>query len=287
MSFTELYDAYSKLRMRVVALVDPSAFPSITVPGPRDTAGELGFVRLVAWSYALVQENGRVPLRFLLKLGQRPSPQVLEDVPILRTWVAHNLELEKGSDQKKVRHAWAWFRQSCGVTVPLEPSHWAASAERLSEDLSAVVRDCIAAAELLDHPDDGPRNVAQLRERLGTDWEAYRFDSFVDAAAHRLGFNGLDAAALRRSRLEAWRKVIALASEDERESLLTRRVEADVLEALGHALPVSAMDVIKSLSGATTGEVAALMLVLRSRGTMDTVQLGAVLSELATQLPGA
>lgn len=286
MSFAEVLDGYNKLRLRLIALVGPNALPEINIATPRDAASELAFLRLVGWSYALFHENGKLAVKFLLRLGNRPLPPVLDDVQVLRTWAAHNLSLESASDEKKLRAAWAWFRRSCGVTTP-DDSHWGKCFPALSDAVAAVIRDCVSAAEVLDDPVDGPRNVDELKRRIEREWDGYRFDPFVESAAARFGFQGLDPVELRRVKLDSWRKVVRGASADEIETLLTKRIESDVLELMGGALPITAAEVVDRIAGMSPSAVAVWMMALRRRGPTSVADLAHALVELGKAMDAA
>ncbi len=279
MSFAEVLDGYNKLRLRLVALVGPEALAEINIATPRDAASELAFVRLIGWSYALFHENGKLAVKFLLRLGNRPLPPVLDDVQVLRTWAAHNLSLESESDEKKLRAAWAWFRRSCGVTTP-DDDRWGDCFSVLSDAVAAVIRDCISAAEVLDDPVDGPRNVDELKRRVDREWDGYRFDPFVESAMARFGFRGLDPVELRRGKLDSWRKVVRAASAEEIDALLTRRIESDVLELMGGALPTMASEVVDRVAGMSPSAVAVWMMALRRRGPASADDFAVALMEL-------
>jgi len=279
MSFAEVIDGYSKLRLRLVALVGATALPEINIAMPKDEASELAFLRLVGWSFVLFHEKGKLAVKFLLSLGNCRQPTVIEDVQVLRTWAAHNLSLESTSDEKKLRAAWAWLRRSCGVTTP-DDGRWGACFSALSAEVAAVLRQCVSAAEVLDDPIDGPRNVDELKRRVEREWDGYRFDPFVEAAATRFGFRGLDPVKLRKLKLDSWRNVVRTASAEEIDALLTKRIESDVLELMGGALPTTASDVIDRIAGMSPAAVAVWMIALRRRGPTSAVDLADVLVEL-------
>jgi hypothetical protein len=283
MSFAEVIDWYSKLRIRLVALVGPEALPEINISIPKDTGSELAFLRLVGWSYALFHENGKLAVKFLLRLGNEPLPEALENVRVLRTWVAHNLSLEKARDGKMLRSAWAWLRRSCGVTTPDE-NHWGKCFAALLSEVSEVVRKCIAAAEVLDHPVDGPRNVGELKRRVDREWDAHRFDRFVEEAAARFGFRGIEAVTLRSTKLDSWRKVVQMASEEEIDALLTKRIESDILELMGEALPLVASEIVDKVSALPPAGVALWMMALKRREPMNASDFADVLVELGNAM---
>lgn len=279
MSFADVIDGYTKLRLRLAALVGPTALPAINIAPPKDAASELAFLRLVIWSYALFHENGKLAVRFLLTLGKRPLPSTLSDVQVLRTWAAHNLSLESSSDERKLRAAWAWLRTSCGVTVP-EERHWGDCFMALSKAVALVLRDCVAAAEVLDDPIDGPHNVDELKRRLEREWDGYRFDSFVETASARFGFRGIDPVELRKAKLPSWRRVVHAASAEDLDVLVTKRVESDVLELMGGALPLAASEVIDRVAGMSPSAAAVWMMALKRRDALSVDEFADALVKL-------
>ena len=284
MSLVEILDGYNKLRGRLVPLVGPAALAEITTAIPKGTASELAFLRLVGWSYALFHENGRLAIKFLLSLGGRPQSTTLNDVQVLRTWAAHNLSFGAPSDEKKLRAAWAWFRRSCGVTTPDE-QHWGDCFSALANEVAVILRDCVTAAEALDHPIDGARIVEELKRRVEREWEAHRFDRYVEDAAERFGFRGLDPVELRRSKLDAWRRVVRAANAEDMDRLLTQRIEADVLELMGGALPLTASEIVERIACMSPTAVAVWMSALKRRDPMSAEEFASALVELGHVMP--
>jgi hypothetical protein len=129
-----------------------------------------------------------------------------------------------------------------------------------------VVQKALSACDALGAPEDGPRLLEELKRRVQRDWEAYRFDPIVVEAAARLGFDGLDVVGFRGRHLDSWRKVVAVADDGAIQPLLERRIEKDLLDLMGGALPLSAREFLERVPQWTPAELGALMLALRSAG---------------------
>ena len=262
MSFGDLQELQRQLRSRICAHVDPSAMQEINVAIPSGDADELSFLRLVVWCYALVQETCRVPLQFLQELPpatRDPLPEVSQ----LRTWLTHNLRLDKTSDQKKLKLAWTWLARACGASSPTTPVQWKACFVALCERVGAVLKLALTAAEALNSPEDGERLVGELRKRLDRNWEAYQFDEPAEKVAQSLGFSGLDLVTLRKRKLDAWRKVVEMAEHDQIERQLAQRIQIDLLELMNGSLSVSASEVLDRFHLETPGQGGAFLLALR------------------------
>ena len=135
---------------------------------------------------------------------------------------------------------------------------------------------------VLDDPEDGPRLPDDLKDRIDLGWEAYRFDPIVEKCAARLGNPGLDLLATRSRHLEKWRDVLAQADENERERVLEQRIESDLLQAIGDALPRTIRENLQRVAASTHATVAALLLLREARriGTMTLPQIIEFVSSL-------
>ncbi len=125
--------------------------------------------------------------------------------------------------------------------------------------------DAIEACDLLHHPEDGPRLVADLIGRIDLGWEAYRFDPMVAECAARLGNPGLDLLAIRSRHLDKWRRALSLADETERGRVVEQQIEADLLEAIGDALPQTVRQNLQQVATSAEATVAALLLLREAR----------------------
>ena len=271
----ELSNLYQSLRKRV-SIHCPNSCAEISLPLPSDFGDELAFYRLVIWGYALVNEAAKIPLTFLTNLPPlKANNSLRNEISTLRTYVAHNLDMSKKRDQKTYAFVHRWFKEACGRGTPDNAAHYAACCDRLVGRLREVLTGAIEACDLLDDPEDGPRLVADLKDRIDLGWEAHRFDPIVEKCAARLGNPGLDLLAIRSRHLEKWRDVLAQADENERERVLEQRIEADLLQAIGDALPQIIRENLQRVAASTDATVAALLLLREARrsGTMTLPQI--------------
>lgn len=110
MTFAALQEVHRQLGLRLRAYGGDAALPEVTVSLPIHDNDELAFVRLVVWCYVLVNESGRVALRFLRDLPPLNGAELLPEAGNLRTWATHNLLPDKEADRKKLIQSWQWLK---------------------------------------------------------------------------------------------------------------------------------------------------------------------------------
>lgn len=276
MNFGDVLESYRLLQQRLVVHLGGEYPADVSVLPPSSATDELSFIRLVAWSYVLLQETCRVHIGFLKELPPLDSfGKALPHVAVLRTWTSHQLRFDKDRDVRVLADAQQWFRLACGASVPGNTEQWMRCFERLCDDMNRLLRGAIAACEHLDDATDGSRLVADLRGRIDRNWAAFKFDEVVRNCAIRFGYEGLDVVAFRQRQLDKWRTVVATAREDSMHRLLEQRVEADLLNLLESALPLTGQELLKKLGNATGEQLVACMLMLRGadRRTMSVSDL--------------
>lgn len=247
MTFAALNVAVTDLRTSLASFVGPLALAEISVRPPADGHGEISFLRLVAWSYVLVFEAGRVSIPFLLRTSgayerQRKS---IDLIRALRTWFFHNLGLARDRDVQVSLLVQRWFLNVCGKTPPGSHAEWNECFGRLCDDVGELVHQCQrAVGEVLSSPDDGEAVIDDLRRRLTHVWPAEAFDELVGDLATRLGIR-IDVAKFRRRRLDAWRSfVLDVPEGDDPREAVARVMERDILEYEGGVLPIGGSDVM-------------------------------------------
>ena len=272
---TDLGNRYQTLRTRV-SLHLPNSCAEISLPLPSDFGDELAFYRLVNWGYVLIHEAAKIPLAFLTNLPPLTADSSFrKEMSSLRTYVSHNLDISKNRDQKTYAFLHRWFKQACGRGTPDSPVHYGHCCAYLARKLRETLDGAIEACDLLDDPVDGPRLIADLQGRIDLVWEAYRFDPIVDECSARLGNPGLDLLEFRAKHLENWRKVLYEADENERVRVLEQRIEADLLEVIGDALPQTIRENLQRVAASADATVAGLLLLREARrmGTMTLPQI--------------
>jgi hypothetical protein len=207
MTPADLSHLYSTLRRRVCLRV-AGACDEISVPLPSNFTGELSFIRLVSWSYVLVNEAARVPLPYLMELPPlRTAGSLKKDVGYLRTFIAHNLNFSEKRDAKTEMAVHTWFRAACGQGSPRDEGHFTAACQHLAEQIRLALDGSLSACDLLDDPVDGERLVEGLVNRIDVNWPAFAFDRFVSDAVRRIGNPGIDLTGLRSRRIDVWRLI--------------------------------------------------------------------------------
>ena len=283
MTPTQLGELYATLRVRV-SRHSPIGCVGISLPLPTEFAGELAFYRLINWGYALVHEAVKVPLDFLTRLPPFNADNSLrKEVATLRTYLVHNLDIRKTRDRKTYDFVYRWFTDACGSGTPASAAEYGTCCSRLAGKLHDVLQGAIEACDLLDDPEDGPRLVADLIGRIDLAWEAHRFDPLVEGCAARLGNPGLDLLAIRKRHLEKWRRVLSAADANDRARVLEQQIEADLLGAIGDALPLNIRENLQRVAANTEAIVAALLLLQQARrfGTMTLPEIISLVSSQA------
>ena len=271
----DLSNLYQTLRTRV-SIYCPNSCAEISLPLPSDFDDELAFYRLVIWGYALVNEAAKIPLAFLTNLPPlKANSSFRNEMSTLRTYVAHNLDISKKRDQKTYAFVHRWFKEACGRSTPASVAHYGDCCACLAGRLQEALNGAIEACDLLDDPEDGPRLVADLKGRIDLVWDAHRFDPMVAKCAARLGNPGFDLLEIRSKHLEEWRRVLSQADENERERVLEQRIESDLLEAIGDALPRTIWENLQRVAASADATVAALLLLREARriGSMTLPQI--------------
>ena len=266
MTFAALNAAVTDLRNSLRSFVGEDAVGEITVRPPAGDGDEASFLRLVAWSYALVFEAGRVTIPYLLELtdgapersaGLREARDLIHD---LRTWSFHNLGFERTHDISISRHVQRWFLKTCGACPPDGPDAWRSCVLALCAEVGTIVVHCKGAlTNVLCSADDGEAATADLRRRIDRTWPAHKVHSFVGDAAIRLGIS-VDSKKFSASRLATWQTFLkSLPDRDDPEGCMIRMIERDLLEHATQLLPIDGRDVMKSLGIGPGPEVASAL----------------------------
>lgn len=253
MNFDELNAEYGRLRENLLESVGENALGEITVQPPAGE-DEASFLRLTAWSYALIFEAGRVAIPYLLKLPASPSlsesdansaQQMVND---LRTLSFHNLELQSSRNSAIYRRTSLWFTETCGANPPNDAVCWRACFERLCDMVGLIVARCKSTLEMALADAEGREHfIDDLRRRLDRNWSAHEFDKVVDDAATRIG-QRIDVPKFRQRRLATWRDFLdAIPEGDDPEGQVTRLIERDVLDHFRSVLPIDGRDVMNVL----------------------------------------
>jgi len=127
----------------------------------------------------------------------------------------------------------------------------------------------VRACDAFEDPTDGKGLKEEFERRLGRSWEGFRFDAFVEAACKLLGYSGVDVVPFRNKHLQAWRDVVELSEPDAIDANLTKRVEADVLQHMGEAAPLTGAEFQALLALSTAQEIRACLSAFRGNSAAD------------------
>ena len=254
MTFSSLNAAVMDLRNVVRTFVGPDALAEINLRPPVGDESEASFLRLVAWSYVLIFEVGRVTIPYLMKLPTRnaaerkSSDEVRSLVRELRTWSFHNLGVTEERDLALSRRVHVWFQRTCGASPPERGEEWAACCQELCGHVVELVGQCKGAMDVaLSAEDGGDLVVADLRRRIERVWPAYRFDEMIEDVGTRLGIR-VDSRKFRESRLTKWRDYVeAIPEGDDLEGHVVRLIERELLDYGVDVMPIDGRDVMEAL----------------------------------------
>ncbi len=257
MNFADLNAAVTDFRHACSTQIDPLSLSEVGVRGPAGASDEAAFLRLTAWSYALLFECGRILIPFLLQVqlpgaangNRRSHDETLRIVHALRTWLFHSLTPHKEHDITVSKIVSDWFLRVCNSTSPQTSRQWSSSFESLCMQVFELVRNCtVAVSEIATAGADSKWILDNLRLRLGRDWPAHQFDAIVDDAASRLG-ETINARALRERRIADWRKFLSTLPEDaDLQREMERLIDAEVANHFNALLPLTTRELMEVLN---------------------------------------
>ena len=286
MQFVELNAEVANLRRSLRIFVGERALEEITIQAPVND-DEASFLRLVAWSYVLVFEAGRVAIPFLIRLPsglethQSELQSTYDLVHDLRTWSFHNLSFTSVRELEMSRRTTLWFIDNSGSSPPNTIGGWRNCFKSLCADVCAIVSHCKTVFEsVLTETEYKATVIGDLKRRVDRNWPAYKFDELVTDAVTRIG-QTLNVPRFRQSRLAKWKNYLQTIPEnDDPDALIIRLIERDVLDHFGSVLPIDGNDIIMALGldpGPAVGEALRDARRLHSSGITDRTQLLACL----------
>jgi hypothetical protein len=285
MNFAELHARASDLRHAFQTQVGPKAMGETGVRGPAGTADEAAFLRLTAWSFAILFEQGRITIPFLLQ-ESLPNASAFEVkrhretraiIQSLRTWLFHSLTADNEHDLTISKAVSAWFLTTCGSTSPQKPSDWESCFRAQCAEVSELMTYCttiisgIAAAR-----EDAKMIFDDLRRRLLREWEPHQYDALIEDAATRMG-ETINARPLRDRHISEWRKYLASLTDDadcQRE--MERVIDGEVANHFRATLPLTARELMEGLQlepGPAVKRAIELLRQLHDSGVRDKQKL--------------
>lgn len=289
MTFSALNVAVSDLRRSLTSFVGSDALAEVTVRPPVDGQGEISFLRLVAWSYVLIFEVGRIAIPFLLRWSGAYQEQQasMELIRALRTWSVHNLGLDSERDLQLSRQVERWFLHTCGQSPPENRVNWNVCFDRACGLVDGVVQQCQrAVADVLSSDDGGEAVINDLRYRIERSWAPHRFDALAGDVATRLAIR-VDVMKFRRSKVDGWRAfLLDLADDDDPAEAMERLMERDILEYVDGVLPISGRDIMAAFDLPPGPEVGSMLRLARELFATGTRDKNSLLAALGDRLAG-
>jgi len=283
MSFAEVHTLHLDFKRRLTSILGREVFPELTLTPPRGNSDELSFIRLVAWGYVLVFESGRGALSFLKNLPPLNDPDgaSLSHLHALRTWASHNLVLDKKRDIKTIQSATMWLLEKCGTGSPASAEEWQKCFYALASDLENLLRRAIGSCDCFDKREDRADLIESFKKSLDRNWDAFVFDGFVEQAITKFGYQGISATDIRNANLDAWRKIVAVSSDDRSiERNLMIRVENDILALMSSSLSFTSDELRDILKPIDYRSITPAMLYLKNCAGEKLENLQEIIQEL-------
>ncbi|NKJ20294.1 hypothetical protein [Dyella sp. SG609] len=106
----------------------------------------------------------------------------------------------------------------------------------------------LTACDLLSSDVDGVRLIGDLKERVDSNWEPYRFDEIIQRSAGLLMCRHLDLMEFRKRNLDALRTAVKRAPLAERARAAELAVEARLLGEVASTLSMTASEINEKLA---------------------------------------
>ena len=281
MNFADVNARVLDLRHAFTTQVDAAAMGEVGVRGPAGTSDEAAFLRLVAWCFGLLFEQGRITVPFLLSdslpgavaLDAKTHKATRAMVQSLRTWLFHSLTADSEHDLEVSKRVSVWFLQTCGSTSPQTPEEWQRCFEALCKIVSDLVAYCTRTiSKIAISHDDAKLILDDLRNRLRREWQPFQFDGLVENAAARLG-ERINARSFRDGRLSNWKKYLAAIPDGVdcvRE--MERLIDGEVANHFRSTLPMPIREIAERLnldSGPMTKKAVELVRIVHESGVQE------------------
>jgi hypothetical protein len=222
---------------------------------PKLDPAELGFLRCVAFIYAHLYEASREGVQLLVEKlgafgldgsGNLKNFYIL--VPMIRTFLQHNLYPDSDNDADIQRTCKAWFHSACGTMIPETEQHWSDCLEQLLAsacELVASIKDVTRRIELDESSEDIIQEWYFRRDRS---FPPHEFDRLISEAAGDMGLDSIDPVRFRKRHLDIWKTKIRLLSIDCDPLLEARKViEYSLLSDEIGIMPITGADIVQLL----------------------------------------
>jgi len=251
----EIIATREKINRLSFSLNDFYVFGNQSLSIPCFVPSELGFLRTVSWLYVVLNEVGKIDIKYLktkfvvYNLESKASisnfPQL---VGSLRTYLQHNLNPEEDRNLAIQKFCEQWFSEQCKTPIPEDEEHWQRCLIGLLKEANIffiTILKCIRCVEADDSKTEILFDWKSRRERIHP---PHDYDRLIELVIKDIGRDDLDIVRLRNRFYVEWEKELQI-----RNGLFDFNVEARKL--IEHAilfkhtnvLPLTGHDIISIL----------------------------------------
>ena len=225
-------------------------FADISLPKPKFSHQEVGFLRIVPWLYVLYYEAGKVNVDFICQLFKAyniDSDTTLQmhflSVHDLRTFLQHNLNLELEHDSNIDETCKNWFKSNCGTSVPDSDSHWESCLESILSNSIDFLKGLECCLRKIEQDDSYKQIVEQWVFKRKQYHPPHEYERIIQLTANDMGRDNIDSKKMCNKYMDEWKKELQLLNSDyDFEYEVRRRVENILLNDV--SLVITGKDII-------------------------------------------
>jgi hypothetical protein len=213
---------------------------------------ELGFIRTVAWLYALYFEAGKENIKFLSKKfsvyqidREERAAKHKQSINYLRTSLQHDLFADTSHNQEIQSLCKVWYNDCCSQDYPEKDIQWEKCLQSILEE----------AEFFFDSLDCCVNKISQEKEYFDvivTEWKSmlshyhppYEFDRIIESVAADLGRKNLDPVKFREKNYSAWINELQLLKEYDFNTDVRKIIERDLIKNVKPVLPINGKDIM-------------------------------------------
>ncbi|MFI9011630.1 hypothetical protein ACIGNX_30780 [Actinosynnema sp. NPDC053489] len=264
---SELDECNRELSMLCDALTLQRIGSEVNAPRPVLDGPQHGFLTTTIWLSSWLGEAWGASLKFLVDSGSQVEVDVTEArrfvhvLGRLRTFFAHNLDIDVERDRETRDTCYKWFKEACGSQVPAA-SQWIHCVVELLRGAVQYLKLAIEVARAIELHPDANKLCTVWRNRLNRTEVAVDYLSSLQRAAGDLGLDKVDLTGVRNRYRRRWSQAFEVMSTDVDVNDATARfMEQALLAETSAVLPITAREVMEVL-GLQPGEKVATALRL-------------------------
>jgi hypothetical protein len=272
--------------------IETGVFSELSLPMPRFSPAELGFLRMVSWLYVLYNESGKINVDFL---SERFSAYELDPdgelsahrrtVQQLRTFLQHNLDPGEPHNRRIQEACEDWFRCHCGTPHPGTEEQWRSClVVLLGEALSffEALQKCIRCIE----QDESHEQIAQSWDfRRKRYHPPHQFDRLISIVSADMGRESLDVVRLRKRFYDKWAKELqSLQGNYEFEVEARKLIEHALLHETTGVLPITGYDIMEKFGISPGPQVGQILRQARSLYNVNPCSRDDLLEQLRQEI---